>query len=123
MWKIKGNWENRKVFIHNGDMDWIELSPSMSQKVYNHSPDGFNWSYAGSGPAQLALALLLLLAKTDEEKSEAVYFHQQFKREVIMVLPQGNFQIELDIKLWLANAKQMSRLYESLQNIPKRSKK
>jgi len=123
MWKIKGNWESRKVFIHFGGLDWIELSPSMSQMVYNHSPDGFNWSYAGSGPAQLALALLLLLAKTDEEKGEAVYFHQQLKREVIMVLPQGNFQIELDIKLWLANAKQMSRLYESLQNIPKRSKK
>jgi hypothetical protein len=24
----------------------------------NHSPDGFQWGYAGSGPAQLALALV-----------------------------------------------------------------
>lgn len=25
--------------------------------VYRHSPSGFEWGYAGSGPAQLALAL------------------------------------------------------------------
>ncbi len=24
----------------------------------NHSPDGFSWGYGGSGPAQLALAIL-----------------------------------------------------------------
>lgn len=24
----------------------------------NHSPEGFEWSYAGSGPSQLALAVL-----------------------------------------------------------------
>ena len=26
--------------------------------LYNHSPTGFEWGYSGSGPAQLALALL-----------------------------------------------------------------
>lgn len=36
-----------------------ELSPIASQKVRNHSPGGFQWGYGGSGPAQLALALLL----------------------------------------------------------------
>jgi len=25
--------------------------------LYNHSPDGFEWGYSGSGPAQLALAI------------------------------------------------------------------
>lgn len=39
--------------------DGVELSPKASQAVINHSPDGFNWGYSGSGPAQLALALLL----------------------------------------------------------------
>lgn len=34
------------------------LSPKASLKIYPHSPDGFNWGYGGSGPAQLALALL-----------------------------------------------------------------
>jgi uncharacterized protein DUF6166 len=27
-------------------------------EVRNHSPDGFEWGYGGSGPAQLALAML-----------------------------------------------------------------
>lgn len=35
------------------------LSPKRSHRVSNHSPDGFEWGYGGSGPAQLALALLL----------------------------------------------------------------
>jgi hypothetical protein len=26
--------------------------------IVNHSPTGFSWGYAGSGPAQLALAIL-----------------------------------------------------------------
>ena len=26
--------------------------------IVNHSPDGFNWGYGGSGPAQLALAMM-----------------------------------------------------------------
>ena len=30
------------------------LKPERSQRVKNHSPDGFNWGYAASGPAQLA---------------------------------------------------------------------
>src|SRR5262245_20531069 len=32
----------------------------------NHSPDGYEWGYAGSGPAQLALALLADASGDDE---------------------------------------------------------
>lgn len=53
------------------------FSPRRSQAVWNHSPDGFNWGYSGSGPAQLALALLL--EETDQET--AVRLHQKFKFE------------------------------------------
>ncbi len=35
------------------------LMPGPSQKLWNHSPTGFSWGYGGSGPAQLALAILL----------------------------------------------------------------
>jgi hypothetical protein len=41
----------------------------------NHSPDGFQWGYEGSGPAQLALALLA--DATDD--SSAQKFYQLFK--------------------------------------------
>ncbi|GAI96461.1 unnamed protein product, partial [marine sediment metagenome] len=35
------------------------LSPVPSQRLVNHSPDGFQWGYSGDGPKQLSLALLL----------------------------------------------------------------
>ncbi|MCK4554525.1 hypothetical protein KAU19_06245, partial [Candidatus Parcubacteria bacterium] len=40
-------------------LDGYQLSPKKSQLVINHSPDGFAWGYGGSGPAQLALAILI----------------------------------------------------------------
>lgn len=52
------------------------LSPVPSQNLWNHSPDGFNWGYGGSGPAQLALALLY---DATEDGDVAVRYHQQFK--------------------------------------------
>ena len=41
----------------------------------NHSPDGFEWGYPGSGPAQLALAMLA--DATDADTAQRHY--QQFK--------------------------------------------
>jgi hypothetical protein len=35
--------------------------------IVNHSPDGFNWGYKGSGPAQLSLALLADAIPNDVE--------------------------------------------------------
>lgn len=62
------------------------LSPAPSQKLYNHSPNGFNWGYGGSGPAQLSLALLLDVTK-DEERSLRHY--QKFKFQVVASWPTG----------------------------------
>lgn len=42
----------------------------------NHSPDGFEWGYGGSGPAQLALALVAD-ATGDDDLAQRVY--QDFK--------------------------------------------
>jgi hypothetical protein len=58
---------------------WVngkELLPGPSQVLRNHSPDGFNWGYGGSGPAQLALAIILH-EYNDEELAQEVY--QDFK--------------------------------------------
>ncbi len=35
--------------------------------LYNHSPTGFEWGYWGSGPAQLALAMLADCLASDEQ--------------------------------------------------------
>jgi hypothetical protein len=45
-----------------------------------HSLDGFQWGYGGSGPAQLALALVAD-ATGDDWLAQAVY--QRFKEEII----------------------------------------
>lgn len=53
-----------------------EITPSRSLKVYNHSPTGFEFGYGGSGPAQLALAILL---DYTNDKDLSVSLHQDFK--------------------------------------------
>lgn len=53
-----------------------ELRPGPSQLVWNHSPDGFSWGYGGSGPAQLALALLF---DTGLPPDLCVQIHQDLK--------------------------------------------
>jgi hypothetical protein len=93
---IKGIAETRVVTIND-----VLLAPEASQKVMNHSPDGYNWGYSGSGPAQLALALLLEFTK-DERRS--VQMHQKFKSDVVAKLPQGkDFAMsEMVVQNWLA---------------------
>jgi hypothetical protein len=79
------------------EVDGKVLSPLPSQKLYNHSPDGFMWGYGGSGPAQLALALLLEV--TTPEKAQRYY--QDLKSDFVAQLPQTDFEVEFDIKNWL----------------------
>jgi len=51
--------------------------------LFNHSPEGFAWGYSGSGPAQLALAIL---ADHLGDDAKAVKLHHQFKFRVIAQL-------------------------------------
>ena len=48
--------------------------------LVNHSPDGFEWGYGGSGPSQLAFAIIY--QETGNLKT-ARNCYQQFKREII----------------------------------------
>jgi hypothetical protein len=49
-----------------------------------HSPDGFQWGYGGSGPAQLALALV---ADATGDDKLALRTYQRFKFEIVTGLP------------------------------------
>ena len=60
-----------------------QVTPDRSLELANHSPSGFSWGYAGSGPAQLAL-VLLLDHTNDEEVALAEYM--AFKTEVVSQL-------------------------------------
>lgn len=82
---IFGDWESRSVYI-----DGYKLSPVDSQKLDNHSPDGFMWGYGGSGPSQLALALLYYFTG---RKDYSLRKHQDLKWDVIAKLDQKSFNI------------------------------
>jgi len=79
------------------------LSPTPSQQLHNHSPDGFNWGYGGSGPAQLALALLL---DVSGNPAAALAYYQKFKWEKIakLELDQPWDMTEPEIEDWLQAA-------------------
>nr|WP_233340632.1 DUF6166 domain-containing protein [Haloprofundus sp. MHR1] len=59
------------------------LSPDRSLGLVRHSPTGFDWGYVGSGPAQLACALLL--DYTDDE-TVAQQHYIQFRNDVVSQL-------------------------------------
>lgn len=85
------------------DGEEARLYPGPSQKLFNHSPDGFQWGYGGSGPAQLALALLLD-ATSDPETALANY--QTFKWEKVAGWGNEWSITRSDILLWIELLKQ-----------------
>lgn len=77
-----------------------ELDPAPSQKLWNHSPDGFNWGYRGSGPAQLALALLLDATGSPDV---ALDHYQRFKEQHVATWDEDVWTIsKAEIEAWLA---------------------
>ena len=84
--------------------------------VRDHSPTGFNWGYAGSGPADLALNILeavlrqtgykgakMTIQWNDDTCFRAAYaMHQKFKFEFIAGIPGGGGRIPMDrIRAWI----------------------
>lgn len=87
---ITGHAADRRVFFGTKEID-----PQRSLKLVNHSPDGFSWGYGGSGPAQLALAILLEYFNDDEM---ALAHYQQFKWAHIALLDgDKDFQIDIGV--------------------------
>ena len=75
----------------------LPLAPSL--KLVNHSPTGFAWGYGGSGPSQLALAILLDSLGDD---NLALTYYQDFKWSFIANAPREGFTIsEEEIRDWL----------------------
>lgn len=98
---IRGYRDEEGLYVTvNGD----EVLLSQSLKLFNHSPSGFECGYGGSGPAQLALAILLMYA----DNKTAVALHQDFKWE-FLAKPEyfgvEEFVIEIDIPTWIESKK------------------
>ena len=76
------------------------LNPRLD--LWNHSPTGFEWGYGGSGPAQLALAILADHCGNDEQ---ALNFYQRFKWAVIAELPHRS---------WTLTSQEIDRVLQKL---------
>ena len=81
---------------------WVPLPPRLD--LYNHSPTGLECGYVGSGPAQLALAILADALGNDRR---AVKLHQWFHWSLICKLPrEENWEITRELlnehlcKIW-----------------------
>lgn len=72
-------------------VDGQPLDPRLDLR--NHSPSGFEWGYGGSGPAQLALAIL---ANHMANSEQALELYQSFKWEVITKLPMESWALTSD---------------------------
>ena len=96
--KIRGERRVGEVLI---TVDGAPLDWRSSLAVRNHSPTGPAWGYGGSGPAQLALAILL--AVTDAATAER--FYQKFKWSVIAPIETDRWTLDAsDVLGWLESA-------------------
>jgi hypothetical protein len=95
---IKGEHPTRKVWLGKDKNSLKELTPYEGFRLIVHSPDGFNWGYSGSGPAQLALSIIILYV---QDKEWIFKLYQAFKFEVIASFPKGqSFEKTIDIGKW-----------------------
>lgn len=68
--------------------------------IRNHSPDGFEWGYGGSGPAQLALALV---ADCCGRADTVPAIYQRVKRLIAGLPKEG----------WILTEEQVRRVVEA----------
>ena len=95
--RYEGKRSDGQVFVTvNGNA----LDPRFD--LFSHSPDGFEWGYGGSGPAQLALALLADCLKDDRQ---ALTLYQDFKAKIVSALPRDG---------WTLNDGEIKRSLKSL---------
>lgn len=101
------------VLQRDGDDDHAIVRTNVPHLVVHHSPDGYEFGYGGSGPADLALNVLQFYLKSMSYEGEmtrcfdgdcyslAWVLHQEFKRAFIETAPRGGITIPMvEIKYW-----------------------
>ena len=98
------------VRYKHDDGDSMTTPLDARNDIINHSPDGFEWGYAGSGPAQLALAIIADLLRNPEclkrlnetidkswhltAEAWASRLHQQFKAALIAWIQTDTWEFD-----------------------------
>jgi hypothetical protein len=85
---LRGEIEPGRVWLFGN-----EITPDKSLLFKNHSPSGFSWGYAGSGPAQLSLAICIELFGVHR----ALEIYQAFKFQYITPIPRADFELDIAI--------------------------
>lgn len=112
-------WESSDGIDWQDRASWGETMTTLDPRndLHNHSPDGCEWGYAGSGPAQLALGLLahhfgnmpseMLIGQvgggTPDENALKLY--QQFKFKVVA---------NLDSQWWVLTSKEIHEVVREI---------
>ncbi len=96
------NYLNVNMVYDGGDIyckrDRGIRTTNVHHAIVYHSPDGFEWGYGGSGPAELALNILAMFVDHDT----AFKLHQEFKWKFIASMPQEGGTIKrADIEEWI----------------------
>jgi hypothetical protein len=91
--------------------------------VTYHSPDGIEWGYPGSGPADLALSILADYFQEEKEqvlaalkslwapRSKAAALHEDFKAQFLAQEQRDEWRIRADvIEVWLHTPSLRARL-------------
>ena len=85
------------VYPKHGSTAPLPLEPSL--EIADHSPDGFNWGYDGSGSGQLALGILYKVTGDQAfhlqvghlvehgRRSDRFYPSQSFSKPVASLIP------------------------------------
>jgi hypothetical protein len=104
----RGSRERGKVWIESAEYEggWRDLP--LRLEIFNHSPSGFEWGYLGSGPAQLALAILCDYLG---EPQLALRFYQELKEDTVARWKGDEWTLtEQELEEWFKEAARDERL-------------
>lgn len=79
--RVRGKFEDDIIMSRDPDGSPVV---NIEQALKLHSPNGFEWGYGGSGPADFALNILLRYTT----KEIAYELHQDFKWKFVGALPR-----------------------------------
>lgn len=81
--------KNKKKVLVSVDGGKSFANLPLGLEYANHSPDGFNWGYNGSGPNQLGVGIALFIAKVyDGFKEDSPYFDTNIAIIKNLVMPK-----------------------------------
>ncbi len=112
---IKGKRVDREcVVVIKSDHIAAPLDPH--DDLVNHSSNGFEWGYSGSGPSQLAFAIMFEYGKSKFPKEIDAYkfaitYYMKFRDDYIASVQEPSFEISFDqIERWVDGESQPSKV-------------